>query len=77
MIIDDRTQLTIGKRLLDAKKFGYPLIIVIGSKAIEDDAKFEIHQTNENQVYDLRFNEILELVKIYTNAFNYKAINKV
>lgn len=72
VIIDDRTRLTIGKRLVDATKFGYPLIIVIGSKAAEEDPKFEIHEINENKVVDLRFNEILEHLKRYINKFNYK-----
>ncbi|KXJ68716.1 probable proline--tRNA ligase, mitochondrial [Aedes albopictus] len=51
IVVDDRTNLTIGKRLLDAKKTGYPVVVVIGPKAADEgDELFEIHnQTDETQ----------------------------
>lgn len=65
IIVDDRRQLTIGKRIMEAKKFGYPLIIVVGGKAAEEDPMFELHKINENVVIDLRFNEILNHLENY------------
>ncbi|XP_053963815.1 probable proline--tRNA ligase, mitochondrial [Anastrepha ludens] len=40
---DDRNYLTIGKRLIDAKRMGYPVIVVIGSKTTSPTPKVELH----------------------------------
>ncbi|XP_011186235.2 probable proline--tRNA ligase, mitochondrial [Zeugodacus cucurbitae] len=45
VLIDDRSNLTIGKRLLDAKRMGYPIVAVIGSKAAQPIPKVELHLT--------------------------------
>lgn len=41
IILDDRDSLTIGKRVAEARRTGYPLIIVAGKRALEDVPKFE------------------------------------
>jgi prolyl-tRNA synthetase len=41
-VVDDRTSMTIGKRLMEAKKLGIPNIIVIGAKAAETEPKVEL-----------------------------------
>ncbi|XP_044735731.1 probable proline--tRNA ligase, mitochondrial [Chrysoperla carnea] len=43
ILIDDRNNMTIGKRLLEAKRVGYPFILVIGKKSLEDIPEFELH----------------------------------
>ncbi len=69
-MIDDRTNLTIGKRLMEAKKFGYPFIIVIGGKTAEC-GKFELHQLDqEERMMELDFEEILHFIKIHTQLYN-------
>ncbi|XP_050401296.1 probable proline--tRNA ligase, mitochondrial isoform X1 [Patella vulgata] len=45
IVIDDRIHMTIGKRLYEAKRIGYPHIIIIGEKALENPAIFEIIDT--------------------------------
>ncbi|XP_055378534.1 probable proline--tRNA ligase, mitochondrial [Condylostylus longicornis] len=70
VLVDDRTNLTIGKRLLDAKKMGYPNIIIIGSKYVSDDQKIEIFQTKENKSELLEIKDILMLLKEYKNEKN-------
>lgn len=45
-VVDDRTSMTIGKRLMEAKKLGIPHIIVIGAKAAESVAKVELIANN-------------------------------
>lgn len=65
IVVDDRQSLTIGKRFLDAKKLGYPLIIVVGAKACENDPKFEVHLTNENQTTDLNYNDLVCFINDY------------
>lgn len=49
VVLDDRTQMTIGKRLKDASKLGYPYIIVVGQGALEEAPRFEVicQQTDE------------------------------
>uniref|UniRef100_A0A8C1KTW7 Probable proline--tRNA ligase, mitochondrial n=1 Tax=Cyprinus carpio TaxID=7962 RepID=A0A8C1KTW7_CYPCA len=41
VVLDDRVQMTIGKRLKDAKILGYPYVVVVGQKALEDLPSFE------------------------------------
>lgn len=43
-VVDDRTNLTIGKRLMEAKRMGYPFIVVVGEKASsENHPQLELH----------------------------------
>lgn len=48
VIIDDRVDQTIGRRLFDAKRTGYPYVIIIGKNAVEKTPHFEIHDINES-----------------------------
>lgn len=49
VVLDDRTQMTIGKRLKDASILGYPYVIVVGQGALEETPRFEVicQQTGE------------------------------
>ncbi|XP_018589841.2 putative proline--tRNA ligase, mitochondrial isoform X2 [Scleropages formosus] len=52
VVLDDRTQLTIGKRLKDASRLGYPYVIVIGQSAMEEQPQFEVRcQQNEETMF--------------------------
>lgn len=42
VVLDDRTQMTIGKRLKDANRLGYPYVIVAGQGALEEIPRFEV-----------------------------------
>lgn len=42
VVFDDRTQMTIGKRLKDASRLGYPYVIVVGQGALEETPRFEV-----------------------------------
>ncbi|XP_013115163.1 probable proline--tRNA ligase, mitochondrial [Stomoxys calcitrans] len=66
---DDRKYLTIGKRLMEAKRMGYPLIIVIGSKSCEEVPKIEIHINGKPMDLDLNSSllEIREYLQQKTN----------
>ncbi|KAK2724307.1 probable proline--tRNA ligase, mitochondrial isoform X4 [Artemia franciscana] len=56
ILIDDRTNLTIGKRFMEAKKTGYPFIVIVGKNALDQTPKFELEnlvkQTNEQLTFD-------------------------
>lgn len=49
IVLDDRTHMTIGKRLKDASKLGYPYVVVVGQGALEEPPSFEVicQQTGE------------------------------
>lgn len=49
VVLDDRTQMTIGKRLKDASRLGYPYVVVVGQGALEEPPQFEVicQQTGE------------------------------
>ncbi|CAG11600.1 unnamed protein product, partial [Tetraodon nigroviridis] len=42
VVLDDRTQMTIGRRLKDASKLGYPYVVVVGQGALEEPSRFEV-----------------------------------
>ncbi|XP_055641307.1 probable proline--tRNA ligase, mitochondrial [Toxorhynchites rutilus septentrionalis] len=64
ILIDDRTNTTIGKRLMEAKKTGYPITIVIGPKASEEGNElFEIHNQMDEKMSLLNFSDTLTEIK--------------
>ncbi|KAF2901000.1 hypothetical protein ILUMI_05184 [Ignelater luminosus] len=63
VVLDDRKHMTIGKRLLDARRVGYPYIIVIGTRAKEDPPIFELNDIEENKQLFLNESDLL----IYLN----------
>ncbi|XP_076026252.1 putative proline--tRNA ligase, mitochondrial [Genypterus blacodes] len=42
VLLDDRTHMTIGKRLKDASRLGYPYVIVAGQDALEETPRYEV-----------------------------------
>ena len=52
-VLDDRTKLTIGQRMLQARLIGYPYVIVIGKSALESTPLFEIHDVNNSTRVDV------------------------
>lgn len=42
VVLDDRTNLTIGKRLKDVRRLGYPFVVVVGQGAQEEHPMFEV-----------------------------------
>ncbi|XP_065513345.1 probable proline--tRNA ligase, mitochondrial [Caloenas nicobarica] len=61
-VLDDRTQLTIGKRLKDANKLGYPYVIVAGKRVCEDPPVFEVWNQNAGEVLFLTKEGVIELL---------------
>lgn len=62
ILVDDRNSMTIGKRLMDAKRMGYPIVIVVGAKSAEDMPTVEFHFDGERK--DLNVNGVCkELVE--------------
>jgi len=57
-IIDDRIDTTIGRRFVDARRTGYPYVIVIGKKAMESSPLFEVHDQNNDKQIDLSLDQL-------------------
>lgn len=64
VIFDDRTQLTIGKRLLEARRTGYPYIVIIGKRAIDTTPVFEMHDLNASKQLELSFEGVIDYLRI-------------
>ncbi|XP_028589201.2 putative proline--tRNA ligase, mitochondrial [Podarcis muralis] len=62
IVLDDRTQFTIGKRLKDASKLGYPYIIIGGKKVLDEPSLFEVCNQNTNETLFLTKEAIVNLL---------------
>ncbi|XP_026521709.1 probable proline--tRNA ligase, mitochondrial isoform X1 [Notechis scutatus] len=62
LVLDDRTQFTIGKRLKDADKLGYPFVIVCGKKALDDPPLFEVCNQNTGETLFLTKEATIDLL---------------
>ncbi|XP_032757002.1 probable proline--tRNA ligase, mitochondrial isoform X1 [Rattus rattus] len=62
VLLDDRTHLTIGNRLKDANKLGYPFVIIASKRALEDPAHFEVWSQNTGEVVFLTKEGVMELL---------------
>lgn len=58
ILIDDRINQTIGKRLGEIKKLGIPRIIVLGSKVNFECPLIEFHELNQNKMRELTIGDI-------------------
>ncbi|XP_076055064.1 prolyl-tRNA synthetase 2-like protein, mitochondrial isoform X2 [Oratosquilla oratoria] len=63
IIVDDRSTLTIGKRVLEAKNTGYPFVVIVGKKACEAVPQFEVIDNDKEEVQVLTQLETLNFVK--------------
>lgn len=62
VVLDDRTQLTIGKRLKDANRLGYPYVVVLGQKAMEEQPVFEVVCQQSGETVFLTRDGLLDLL---------------
>lgn len=69
ILLDDRVHLTIGRRIIDARKVGYPFIVVIGSKCTEEIPLFELVDLLRNTSINLNEEQLLLYFKeIFNNV---------
>lgn len=59
VVLDERPTATIGKKLLEAKKVGYPFIIVAGKSSTNPVPLFELHDLDQNVEKEMTVPEIL------------------
>lgn len=68
VIIDDRSDLTIGYRLLKAKRTGYPYIVVIGKSVATSPDVLELHDLNRDQCLHLSKSDLLHYISNNNSA---------
>lgn len=62
VLVDDRLNMTIGKRLMDTKKLGIPYVIIIGSKAFGSAPKLELHEINAEFCSDMTVSDAVNTI---------------
>lgn len=65
IVVDDRTNTTIGKRLREIQKLGIPFVIVMGSGVTEDVPMLEVHQPNKEFSSNMT---VIEAIKFVANG---------
>ena len=63
IIVDDRDTLTIGKRVIEAKKTGYPFVIVVGKNASNSVPQFELIDTVNNNTHMFTHVQLLDFLR--------------
>lgn len=62
VMVDDRTQWTLGKRLKDAKLMGYPYVVVVGQRAVGPDPQLELINQNTGETLYLSRDALMDLL---------------
>ncbi|XP_034943074.1 probable proline--tRNA ligase, mitochondrial [Chelonus insularis] len=57
-IVDDRTNLTIGRRMVDDKRTGFPYILIVGKSATLPEPTFELHDLHKAEQADMSMNQL-------------------
>ncbi|XP_077981515.1 putative proline--tRNA ligase, mitochondrial [Glandiceps talaboti] len=63
ILLDDRSHMTIGRRLKEAKSLGYPYIVVVGKKALESGQLLEVCDVNTGETLYLSQDALVELME--------------
>ncbi|XP_042190914.1 probable proline--tRNA ligase, mitochondrial [Callorhinchus milii] len=63
VILDDRSHLTVGKRLKDAKRLGYPYVIIAGKRILEDPPVFEVCCQNVGDTLFLTQEGVVDILR--------------
>lgn len=63
VVIDDRTQFTIGRRLYEASRLGYPYTLVLGKKALQKPSLIEVHDSSTGETTFLSREQIQDLMQ--------------
>lgn len=63
VVIDDRCHLTIGKRLLEGRKSGFPFVIIVGKKAVATPPCFELHDILNNVELSLPLPDLVKFLQ--------------
>ena len=63
VMLDDREKLTVGRKLREAQKTGYPLIVLFGKKCIDPEPRLELHNLNTGDMVELSPEQLLSRLR--------------
>lgn len=63
VILDERGSVTVGKKLLEAKRVGYPYIVVFGKRSVEPVPVVELHDLHQNTQHFFTVAQLLDYLK--------------
>lgn len=63
IVVDDRTHMTIGKRLIEAKKLGFPFVVVMGKKINENPSLYELYEASTNKLKHYELSNLINYLK--------------
>lgn len=63
IVVDDRTHMTIGKRFVEAKKLGFPFVVMMGKKITENPSLFELYQSNIKKSEHCELSNLINILK--------------
>ncbi|GLH09326.1 Uncharacterized protein GBIM_14424 [Gryllus bimaculatus] len=66
IIVDDRLELTIGRRLRDTARVGYPLAVVLGRQTMNQEPLLEVHNFSSNQQVLLSVSDTVQYIVQHT-----------
>lgn len=59
ILVDDRPGLSIGRKVLDSRRMGYPYLIIIGSMACQTPSLIELRVLNKSDPLYLSVSELI------------------
>ncbi|XP_050421520.1 probable proline--tRNA ligase, mitochondrial [Adelges cooleyi] len=77
VIVDDRNNMTIGKRFIEAKRLGFPYVIIMGKKITQNPALFELYDVNTNTSEDYQLHELISIIKDQHFSQNLQVVKNV
>lgn len=63
VVVDDRAHMTIGKRFIEAKKLGFPLVIAMGKQITANPPSYELYESCTNKSEHYEFSDLISLIK--------------
>lgn len=65
-IVDDRNDHTIGKRMMEARRTGYPFVVVVGKHSAKLSSPVEVHNVYEDSSHSVDLKDVAEFIRFST-----------
>ena len=63
VMLDDREKLTVGRKLREAQKTGYPFIVLFGKKCVDPQPRLELHSAHTGEMLELSPEQLLSRLR--------------
>lgn len=63
VVVDDRTHMTIGKRFIEAKKLGFPFVIIMGKKITDNPSLYELYESCDKKYNYYELSDLINFLK--------------